>query len=238
MTTQDEKTLNAVADDIAAPSIPIPTPQPRVQISLKPGTAIGRHELPRDPGALKELTASENRRWNMIIQRAVSAELMRASLPPPLADQVDSLPLHLITTNRIQQRWAVGHGDGLPWSQEDIDRIAEVEEQDDTFTVRQSRPPPLDDATQTVIDQLIGPDPERRVRGQYPPRPVGAVPGQAGRFIWQWYCKPVTCGTMARERGMSPAGLLSYWHMILEHLRGKYIASTHEDLRSLVMALP
>lgn len=51
------------------------------------------------------------------------------------------LPAHLLTTDRICQRWASSVGSGLP---------AEIWGDD-----LKSRPPPLDDWTVTIVDQAI-----------------------------------------------------------------------------------
>lgn len=51
------------------------------------------------------------------------------------------IPVDLLTTNRILERWAVTHGSGLPTDRWDDSRLV--------------RPPPLDDDSATVIDLIV-----------------------------------------------------------------------------------
>lgn len=193
-----------------------------------------------DSSGLKDLTASEARRVNMLVARAVSAELLRCSVVPGLPD----LPHDLLSTERINERASVGHGSGLPLTEEDVDRIVEVEQQhEDTFTSRQSRPPALDNATQSAVDEILGPDPSRRARDHRgvwisPPRPPSAVPFSVALFYWQWYCQPITCVTMAQQRGLTMKELHDERLKVLHHLRVRYLHSPHADLIALVRALP
>jgi hypothetical protein len=51
------------------------------------------------------------------------------------------MPVELLTTNRIMERWAVANGNGLP-----------TERWDDT---RKAKPPPLDDDSAYQIDMIV-----------------------------------------------------------------------------------
>lgn len=196
----------------------------------------------QDRSGIKALTAGERRRVEQVLQRA-ALTVARDEL---LAVE---LPIELLTTDRILMRWAVGHGSGLPFSDDELEELAEAAaEHSDTFTGEQAKPPPLDDRTQTVVDQIVGPDPDVRVRsallradpgaGLYRRlRGVRSVEKPIARFVWQWYCKPVPCSVMSAERAMDERGLYAQWQSVLLELRGLFVASAHEDLVGLVRML-
>jgi hypothetical protein len=157
------------------------------------------------------------------------------------------LPESLLTTDRILQRWAVGHGSGLPHTSEELERLADAAaEQSDTFTEEVSKPSPLDDGTQTVIDLIVGPDPEMRVRTAHLDADPAArehrrrlranryVSDRTARFVWEWYCKPIPCGVMASMRAIDESSLFEVWRMELGEMRAKFMGSGHRDLVALV----
>lgn len=73
------------------------------------------------------------------------------------------IPIELLTTNRIMERWAVANGCGLP-----------TERWDDS---RKAKPPPLDDDSAVIIDRIMvkcPPRTKRTLEGWYC-RPVPTV---------------------------------------------------------------
>lgn len=77
--------------------------------------------------------------------------LARAARKALLGEAVTgALPVELITTDRILQRWVVAGGSGLPthiW--------------DDT---RQAKPPPLDDESAIIVERIVNKCPPRTKR--------------------------------------------------------------------------
>lgn len=66
----------------------------------------------------------------------------RSALKAMLGEVVTGvIPVELMTTERIMQRWAVANGSGLP-----------TERWDDS---RKAKPPPLDDETAYVVDKIV-----------------------------------------------------------------------------------
>lgn len=188
---------------------------------------------------MQELTAAEQRRSDQVLQRAALTLAREAFI-------VAQLPNDLLTTDRILQRWAVGHGSGLPFSDDELDEMAkEAQEHSDTFAEEQSKPPTLDSNTQTVIDQIIGPDPDRgrpvrlletdpRMLARQRLREERYVTRTTARFVWQWYCQPIPCRVMSEQRAMDEATLYVTWYVELGHVRARFMASDHEDLIALV----
>lgn len=109
------------------------------------------------------------------------------------------LDVELIPVDRIMQRWAVANGNGLP-----------SDEWDDN---PKARPPPLDDDTCILVDDII-------LRS--PPR--------TQRVIVHWYCKPLPTREIARLMGMSPRSLEKAWGLSLNFLRWKF-----ENTRNLTL---
>lgn len=259
--------LNAVFAELpaaaAAPGIPLPPispPPSKVEVSRSRSSCLrcdgsrqvfsrtlkktvrcpscGARKQSTRAEMLADLAAVENRRWNMVIQRAVSTELLRARLSG-LSSHLVELPPALVTIDRIMQRWAVGHGSGLPWTDEDMERIVEVEKVDDTFTERQNAAPPLSDDVQIEIDRIVGPDPDRRVgpqRALPSGRPANAVLEEDAAFVWQWWCAPISCVTMAHIRGLTIEALYLQWHRVLDLLRARFLATRHDGLVALARA--
>lgn len=196
-----------------------------------------------DKTVLKELTAAERRKVdNLLVNAPVS--VARAQLVLAV-----ELPDGLLTTDRVLQRWAVGHGSGLPYSDDELDQMAEAAaEHSDTFADELAKPPALDDATQTVIDQIVGPDPEHRVSSRLLDadpsareyrrlRRLRSLSVRSAAFVWQWYCKPIPCAVMSEQRAIDEQGLRSLWFAELREVRGRLLASGHEDLVDLIQVL-
>jgi hypothetical protein len=199
-----------------------------------------------DRSALDTLTAAECRRSDQLLQRAVAINLVMTE------HVVVELPPNLLTTDRILQRWAVNMGSGMPYTAEEFEALAQAtRDETDAFTQEACKPPPLDDDTQTVIDQIIGPDPERGAPAAQLRWDPGAghhrwlrratrqfIPVETAGFVWQWYCKPVPCAVMASQRGLDEWRLNSLWQSVLYLIRQRFLRSDHEDLVGLVRVLP
>lgn len=195
-----------------------------------------------DRSGLHDLSADERGRVEKLLQQtaqtAVRKKLAEMDLPP-----------ELVTTDHLLQRWAVGHGSGLPYTDEELEELADAaQEQEDIFSHAPTKPPPLDDVTQTVIDQIVGPNPWVRLTGarsvfavmdsrQAVRVRLGSVVVATAEFVWEWYCMPVPCTVMARDRGIDEAGLYGCWQVTLRTLRERFVKSGHEDLVDLVQML-
>lgn len=115
------------------------------------------------------------------------------------------VPEELRTTDRILQRWAVSIGMGLPSDEWDENP--------------KSRPPPLDDTTAIVVDQIV-------VRS----------PPLTNSLICEWYKKPTPCPVMAKNRRMSLKSLYYSHRVALGFFKFKFETSQHPDLIRLVSA--
>lgn len=80
-------------------------------------------------------------------------------------------------------------------------------------TQRASRPPPLDDATHIVVEGVI-------MRGNATCR----------MLIREWYRAPTPTTTMAKNMGLSQAGLYMQWRAALHYYRSEFRATRHMDL--------
>jgi hypothetical protein len=88
------------------------------------------------------VTGTQKRKINRLVARAVAIEMLAASAGAKL--DVDLMPV-----DRIEQRWAVSIGNGLPSTAWD-DAPA-------------SKPPPLDDDMAIIVDKInLHADPRRR----------------------------------------------------------------------------
>lgn len=167
----------------------------------------------QNSSGLKAITAVEKRRMNRLVARAVGLEVARA-----LGSRLVEPGAVISTTNRIMERWAVGYGDGLPRTDEELDQLAkDAQEHDDTFAAKQSLPPPLDDATQVVIDRIV----------QHSPIEIRI-------FAQQWFCSSVPCVTMAKIRGLHHEEIYEQWRATLRYLKFQFETSDHADLVRLV----
>lgn len=109
------------------------------------------------------------------------------------------VPPELATTDRICQRWAVSVGLGLPtdlWR----DGIS-------------SRPPPLDDATAIIVDQIILKSPPR-----------------TRKVTVKWYRTQLPQPVLAEQLGLTERTLVTAWKITLNYLQWKFFESKHPDL--------
>lgn len=118
--------------------------------------------------------------------------------------QVGVMPLELLTTNRILERWAVANGSGMPTLRWD----------DNT---RRSRVPPLDDDTAIVVDRIVVHSPPR-----------------TRRLVSGWYLRPVPTVELARELGMSPRSVERGLHVCLNFLKFKFEQSNFIPLLKIL----
>ena len=114
-----------------------------------------------------------------------------------------TVPTELIPIDRIMQRWAVSVGLGLP-----------SEVWDDSPA---ARPPPLDDDTATVVDQI-----------------VLRCPAKTRRVLNDWYRRPVPTAELAKEFGMSPRSLQKAHALALNFVRWRFEESRHITLLKLL----
>ncbi len=113
------------------------------------------------------------------------------------------VPPELATTDRILQRWSVSVGLGLPTDQW-MDCIT-------------SRPPPLDDATAIVVDQIILKSPPR-----------------TRRVAVKWYRTQLPQPVIAEQLGLSERTLITAWRLTLNYLQWRFSESKHIDLLALL----
>jgi hypothetical protein len=115
-----------------------------------------------------------------------------------------TLPAELATSDRICQRWAVSVGMGLPsdiW----LDQIA-------------SRPPPLDDGTAIVVDQIVLKSPPR-----------------TRRLTELWYRTQTPQPMLAKQLNLAGERELRLaWQIVLGYLQWKFIETKHADLLALL----
>lgn len=115
--------MNAVVEDVAeyypADSADLPPLQPSVIARPKP--------------RLQAVNGTQKRKINRIVGRAVAIEMLAAGA----GEQLD---YGLMSIDRIEQRWAVSIGAGLPSDAYDDSPSA--------------RPSPLDDVTAIIVDQI------------------------------------------------------------------------------------
>lgn len=150
-----------------------------------------RRELLR---VVKPITAIEKRKMNRLIGQAIALEILRGG-----NYQLRALDEVLMPTHRVLQRWAVSIGMGLPSDSWDDRKI--------------SKPPPLDDATATVVDNVI-------CRGNDGCR----------RFVRDWYRTPTPVSAMCGSMGMDTKGIYMQWRASLFYYRGRFLATGHQDL--------
>lgn len=171
-----------------------------------------RRKPRQDPSGINAITAAEKRRMNRLVARAVGLEIAAA-----VGSRVRQVDPYLATTDRIMQRWAVGHGSGLPKTDEDWDKAVVKALDADVFSPEPSRPPGLDDATQVVIDLI-----------------VHGSPVLIKAFVRQWYLTDVPCVVLAQQRGIHHEDVYMEWRATLNFLRVVFLGSPHADLVALV----
>lgn len=114
------------------------------------------------------------------------------------------IPRELLPVDRVMQRYWVANGDGLPTDRWDDNP-------------RQSRPPPLDDDSATVVD---------RVYIKLPPKTKKVIKG--------WYNSPLPTRTLAETFGMSERGLETAIKLALNFTQHKILATRHITLLHLL----
>jgi hypothetical protein len=114
-----------------------------------------------------------------------------------------TVPPELATTHRVCQRWAVSIGTGMPTEQWQ-DGVA-------------SRPPPLDDPTSTVVDQIILKSPKK-----------------TSRLIRGWYCTTIAQPALAAQFNLTGRTLIVAWHLSLLFLQYRFCESKHKPLLALL----
>lgn len=113
------------------------------------------------------------------------------------------VPLEYATTDRVLQRWAVSIGMGLPtqlWQDGMV-----------------SRPPPLNDDTAIVVDQLILKSPEK-----------------TKRLVRAWYCTSMAQPALADRFNLTERTLITAWLLSLHFLRYRFSESQHKPLLALM----
>lgn len=113
------------------------------------------------------------------------------------------VPIQYATTDRICQRWAVSIGMGLP-----------TEKWQDGAV---SRPPPLDDPTAIVVDQLILKSPSR-----------------TQRLIRGWYCTTLAQPVLAQQFNLTERTLVTAWQLSLHFLQHRFSESGYKPLLALL----
>jgi len=132
-----------------------------------------------------------------------TASVLKVMLGKARSSAGGVLPKELLPTDRILQRWDVSIGSGLP-----------EECWDDS---PQSRPPPLDDATATVVDQI-----------------VLKLPQRTNKVIVAWYRTPEPTEVIASRLKMSERSLENGLKVCLGFVRWKFEESRHLTLLNLL----
>lgn len=114
-----------------------------------------------------------------------------------------TIPVLLIPTDRILQRWDVSNGTGLPTSRWSDHRI--------------SRPPPLDDDTATIVDQL-----------------VLHAPVLKRRLLYAWYHTSATPLDLAADLGLTPREVKQQLIISLGYMSLKFKENPNITLRRLL----
>lgn len=114
------------------------------------------------------------------------------------------LPAPLVPADRIVQRWAVAIGYGL-YAPEAWD------------AAKQSKPPPLDDDTAIVVDQIIL-----------------KSPAKTRKFVQRWYKTPLPLQVLAEEFGMSERSAVQCWHLCLHFLDYRFRESGNKTLLGIL----
>ncbi len=114
------------------------------------------------------------------------------------------VPPQFATTNRICERWAVSVGLGLP---------TDYFRDDDLI----SRPPPLDDDTATVVDQIIL-----------------KCPPKTKQVVVKWYRTDLPDEVIAQQLGLTPRAVGQAWLLALNFLQWRFIESKHRQLLALL----
>lgn len=112
-------------------------------------------------------------------------------------------PPEFATTDRICQRWNVSVGLGL--------------QSDKWQDGGRCPPPPLDEDTAVVVDQII-------LRS----------PPKTKRLTMQWYRTDLPDTVIARNLSLTPDTLPAAWYLTLNYLRWRFSESAHKPLLALL----
>lgn len=112
-------------------------------------------------------------------------------------------PAEFATTHRVCERWNVSVGLGLPT--------------DMWQDAMQSRPPPLDDDTATVVDQIILKSPPK-----------------TRKAVVKIYRTQLPDFVIAAQLGLTPGTLITAWLLSLNYLRWKFVESKHQPLLAIL----
>jgi hypothetical protein len=146
---------------------------------------------------LQVVNGAQKRRINRQVARAVAIEMLVGAS----GQQLDT---RLLPVDRVQQRWAVSIGSGLPSDEWDDSRVA--------------RPPPLDDETAIIVDQIN----------------INAPPRQA-HLLKCWYKTAMSTSQIADAVGVSRSGLFVEYSAALTYLRNTFLRTGHKTLIDLLM---
>lgn len=145
----------------------------------------------------RPITAAVKRRLSRTVRSAVMLAIVSAD-----SKLVSRLDPELLPTNRIMERWAVSIGSGLA--------------ADDDWEPK-SRPTPLDDASSTVVDQIVIHAPQRyRI------------------LLLPWYKGTGSSTTIQEKLGVTRHGLYFEWRCSLFFVRQEIRRSGHQDLIDLL----
>lgn len=122
------------------------------------------------------------------------------------------IPTELLPIDRIMQRWDSAHRGGRLMTQEEIEVLAALGE-----LPQQSLPPPLDDDTTMVVDDI-----------------VRDLPPQTKRLTIMWYRRPLPTTEIARQIGVSDRSVERHWLLALNFLRWKFLESRDLTLSRLM----
>lgn len=117
-----------------------------------------------------------------------------------------SLPAPLVPADRIMLRWAVSIGHSL-YAPEAWDEG------------RVSKPPPFDDETAIVVDQI-----------------VCRSPLKTRKFVQRWYKTPLPLEVLAKQFDMTERSVVKCWHICLHFLDARFESSGNRVLLGILKA--
>lgn len=145
----------------------------------------------------RPITAAVKRKMNRTVRGAVMLAIVSGD-----SKKVGGLDPELMPINRIMERWAVSVGSGLPT--------------DDEWEPR-SRPTPLDDASSTVVDQI-----------------VIHAPHRYRLLLLPWYKGSGSSTTIQEKLGVTRHGLYLEWRCSLFFVKQEIRRIGHQDLIDLL----
>jgi len=194
-------------------------------------------DVPLRPDCPYTLTDELNRAEMLALRGRIASEAKRVRVVKlrrsPFGISPYELAPRLKPVDRICQRWAVSIGDGLPnWAWD---------------MPTKSRPPPLDDDTAIVVDQIImkrcAPASRRLLVKWYrSDAPVSAI---ADQMISEWHSRKKR-SRLTNWRGrivdelkeslqMTENGVILCWNLTLDELRNRFEESKHPALHTAMM---